>query len=469
MSGAGLRVVRRKACRGRGTARIPLLALVTILVACVSTGEPTARPSPAKTAGTVSTETTVSTVTSVVTPSPLPSRTPTQSPAPEPTATPVPSPTGAAVSTSLSDLIRPVVRADEEAFAGDRRLHASPDGSLWLASDRSIARLEDEAWRWHLIDFSGQLAGIDALGRVWVVSDDTTHIDVWDGASWTSYGAGHGWLPVPRQSGSPRVDWGDSDSSGRCALGTSQDVRVFDGKRWTVFSREEMGMAPPLDDHLVSVFEVRVSNGDEVWVGECEGTAGPIGGQGVRWFDGQTWHGARSPVGTGCATALLVRDSAGEARERVWVGVEDALWCYHRPSRTWRQLTPPQPSDPPPLGQWRYAAVSHLLLGRHGDIWVTFLMCGAASCDTLTFYHVRNGDWTEIPLPGPVTPVLDETGTPWLFTCRAVFRVVGDKPDLVDDLQDIRSVTRDATGRTWFLARHEGSDWLWTVREDGGG
>jgi ligand-binding sensor domain-containing protein len=358
-------------------------------------------------------------------------------------------------------LLRPVIPVDEAFSGAPKHLHASPDGALWLITDEGIARMQDEAWQIYLADFTGELAGIDAAGRVWVVSEDTVQITAWDGTSWTAYGAEEGWLPIPLEDGYRDVSWGQSDESGQFWLATSWDVRVFDGERWAVFTREDMGMAPPVYDHLISEFEVAALSGGEVWVGECEGAAGPIDGRGVRWFDGQTWHGAASPVASGCVTTI-VEDSSGY----VWIGTSDVLWRYDPATEDWAQFTPPEPPDPPPLGQWRYAA-SDIALDPSDDPWVSFLICGAASCDTMALYHVHEGTWTRIEIPEPVTLVLDTTGTPWLFSVNAAFRVAGDVPELVAKLY-AKSFTVDASGRVWFLVWHEGQDWLWTLDTETG-
>jgi len=355
-----------------------------------------------------------------------------------------------------SDLLRPVTPVDEALSETSKRLHASPDGALWLITDKSIARIQDEAWHVYLADFTGELAGIDAADRAWVVSGDTTQIATWDGTSWTAYGADEGWFPIPLEDGYRDVGWGQSNGLGQFWLATSQDVRVFDGERWTVFTRGDMGMDPPLHDGLISVFEVTVLSGGEVWVGECEGAAGPIDGRGLRWFDGQTWHGADSPVASGCVTAI-VEDSSGH----IWVGASDVLWRYDPASEDWEQFTPPEPPDPPPLGQWRYAA-SYVAMDPSDDPWVSFLICGAASCDTMALYHVHERTWTRIEIPEPVTLDFDAAGTPWLFSVNAVFRVAGDVPELVANLY-AESFTVDASGQVWFLAWHEGQDWLWTL------
>ena len=66
--------------------------------------------------------------------------------------------------------------------------------------------------------------------------------------------------------------------------------------------KEKERMGPPVGEDLDIVFGVAILESGTVWVRECEwGGPGPFGGRGVRWFDG-SWHGADSPVASGCAT-----------------------------------------------------------------------------------------------------------------------------------------------------------------------
>lgn len=88
-------------------------------------------------------------------------------------------------------------RAIKEILSGTfERLQASPDGGLWLITDQGVAKLLDTTWTVYLSDFTGTLVGIDAAGRVWVVSEDTGEISAWDGTSWTAYGTDAGWLLI---------------------------------------------------------------------------------------------------------------------------------------------------------------------------------------------------------------------------------------------------------------------------------
>jgi hypothetical protein len=371
-------------------------------------------------------------------------------------------------------MFRRVIAADE-VFGGIEELRGAPDGGLWAITAEGIARLADTSWSLYLSDYTGKLAGIDASGRIWVISEDASEISAWDGNSWTTYGADAGWTPLT-ESWYYYVSGGQSDALGRLWFATFQDVRVFDGERWIVFSPADMGMGPPVHEELDIVFGVAILESGAVWVRECEwGGPGPFGGRGVRWFDGSTvdilsalttggsaWHGADSPVASGCATAIA-EDDAGH----VWAGVEKNLWRYDPASGAWTEFAPPES----PVEGMRFGFIDHLEVDPSGDLWPMIVLCGGASCyGSIALYRVHNAVWIQI---GEVAefegaewgPIFDADGTAWVFWSGGVYRIVEGTPELMASLY-ARSVVVDDSGQVWFLAWHEGQEWLWTLDPD---
>jgi ligand-binding sensor domain-containing protein len=391
---------------------------------------------------------------------PIPTRTPTITPTPTQTPTPTDTPTPSPTPTPLPAMFRPVTPV-EDVLPGDfERLHASPDGALWLMTDQGVAKLLDNTWTVYLTDFTGTLAGIDASERAWVVSEDAGEISAWDGGSWTVYGADAGWTPIPLEEewyGS--VGWGQSDELGRFWLATSQDVRLFDGERWTVFTPEDMGMGEVGPEGQWATFALRISKSTgDVWVGECDWCGpGPFGGQGVRWFDGQAWRGTDSPVASGCAT-VIEEDSAG----RIWLNVDEILWRYDPASGEWAEFAPPES----PVEWERFGFAHAIALDPADEVWPMLVLCGASCYGNLVHYHLRDGVWTQIgeviPYPEALQKLIfDADGTPWLFW-DGIYRIAGDAPELAATLR-VRSATVDGAGRVWFVAWHEGQDVLWTL------
>ena len=443
-----------------------LAALALLLaVACIPAAMPAATLLPTNIPISVPTSRVASTSAPTPTDTPVPlTIAPTSKPAETPASTTTPTP----MPGSLPEMFHLVALTDD-VFGGIERLYGSPDGGLWAITGEGIARLEDGSWGLYLSEHTGKLAGIDGSGRVWVLGEDGSEISAWDGApspdgapsgdggAWTTYGADAGWVPFA-ESWDYYASGGQSDALGRLWFATSQDVRVFDGERWIVFSPADMGMGPPMDEELDVVFSIVILESGAVWVGECEwGGPGPFGGRGVRWFDGSAWHGADSPVASGCATEIA-EDGAGN----VWVGVEENLWRYDPASGAWAEFAPPEP----PI-DGRFGFLNSLAVDPSGDPWPMIVICGGASCyGNIALYHVHDGAWTQI---GGVAeydlqwgPFFGADGTPWVFWDGGVYRIAEDTPELMVPLY-ARSVVKDGSGQVWFLAWYEGRDWLWML------
>lgn len=400
------------------------------------------------------------------------------------TSTPTPAYTSNATPASTPEVFRPIIPVEDVLTGQVQRLHASPDGALWLITDEGVARMQDGTWRVYLTDFTGELVGIDAAGRVWVVSEDMMQITAfrqsqdtaWDGASWIAYGADEGWSPVTLEDERYRgIGWGQSDGMGGFWLTTPQDVRFFDGQRWKVFTPEAMGMGEVGPEALWATFAMEIAESTGmIWVGECDwGGPGPFGGQGVRWFDGSTvseaalttggqnWHGADSPVGTGCVT-VIEEDGQG----RIWMGVDDRLWRYEPAFGEWTEFAPPEP----PVDWTRFGFAHAIALDPSNDPWPAMVLCGASCYGKIVLYRVQDGAWTQIGealefggfLP-PHEVVVDATGTRWLFWAGSVYRVGEGVLEPVPGLGFVRHIVVGAAGRVWFVVRHEGRDVLRTL------
>jgi ligand-binding sensor domain-containing protein len=357
----------------------------------------------------------------------------------------------------LPELFRLVTPIDEVLPGAISALRPSADGGLWLLTHQGVAKLVDSTWNVYLTDFTGKLAGIDAAGRVWVVSEDTHEISAWDGDSWTIYRTDAGWTPLADAS-HRYVGWVQSDELGRLWLATSQDVRVFDAAHWKVFTPEDMGMVEGSgEEEFTSSFQLTIMKSTgEVWVRTCLwGVIGPAGGQGIRRFDGQTWQGVNPPADFQCVTEI-----AQDWRGRVWVGAEGRLWRYDPAAGDWMEFT----------GLSGAYAVRDIVFDPSDEPWVILSPCGASCYEGDLLYRPRDGDWIQVAPMDETYPhmlVFDAAGTPWLFWGGAIHRIVEDVPELVSLLY-ARSVTVDAAGRLWFVAQHQDRDTLWVLDTETG-
>jgi ligand-binding sensor domain-containing protein len=292
---------------------------------------------------------------------------------------------------------------------------------------------------------------------VWAVNDEVSEISRWEAGAWSTYGEKQGWQPL--SDWFAQVGRSETDSNGNLWVSTSQDVRVFNGDAWQIYSTEDMSLIPPEYEDLATELTMQVLENDMVWVGSCYwGGPGPFGGGGVRWFDGETWQGADSPVAEGCVTKIE-EDIQGQ----VWVAVEDELWRYTLENRGWSQFRAPEPTE-----VQRYGFATEMVVDAEGDVWIILAECGGASCFGATApYRVHDGEWepfadrSEMDLQ---RLVLDGEGEVWIFWDPGISRLEDGEPTLVAELYTTRYAV-DAEGNLWIVTGSEKDQVLWVVKE----
>ena len=347
---------------------------------------------------------------------------------------------------------------DEDISPSFDALVSTADGTVWLITEEQVVKILDTKLGVFLEDYPGKIMAVDDMERVWVISEDG-EISAWNGTSWTTYGAETGWTPS-METNSSAVTAGQSDLEGLTWFATPQDVRSFDGSQWTIYSVEEMGMAPPVYEDLMRQFTVTVTKNGKVWVGGCDwGGPGPFGGGGVRWLEEGTWQGASSPVSSGCVNTII-EDNLG----RIWAGVDSNLWRYDPGSGNWEEFSTPDS----PIAEMRFGLIDSLAVDPDNDVWPVFVLCGGASCfGNCVLYHLHDEQWTQVGEVGEYDsgywgPLFDVNGISWLYWLGGIYRVTGDLPELVSPLIG-RYGTVDNAGRVWFMAPYEKSDRLWVL------
>lgn len=337
-------------------------------------------------------------------------------------------------------------------------LRVAADDSVWLLTRQSIIMLQPEAGaQTYLSDFAGTLLGMDDHRRVWVLAADSQTIAAWDGVRWVTYDVQAGWEPLSNM-------WSDlrgslvTDVGGQVWLALGHHMRRFDGERWMAFDPDDLGMPLEERDDAIPAWTLTAGRDGRLWAGECDwGGPGPVGGAGVRWWEDQRWHGADSPVASGCVTVIR-EDSSG----RVWVGLDDMLWRYDPATGQWDDFALPTA----PQGA-RFGYIVDLTIDPAGETWLLLSLCGGASCDNGRVYvHLHDDAWTQV---GEIDEyfvgelVFDRAGTPWLFTATALARVEGDTPVALI-MGRIWDVAVDGAGRIWFVAEFNSQFGLWELR-----
>lgn len=365
---------------------------------------------------------------------------PTWTPTPQPTARPTSSP--APTESPVVEGPFALVPDSPGRPAGTlRSLKVAPDGTLWLATEQGVGSFRDGAWTLHL-ERDAQLAGIDAAGRVYASLDGDTALAVWDGVGWAFYAAEEGWS-APLRDGLAFGETPVIDARGWVWLAACEDVRSFDGTRWTVHTLEEVGFTSEEPDYRC-IRDVALDSTGDVWVGECEEWGAGPSGDGARWFDGRTWQGADSPrvgAGSGC-----VRDIEVDGAGRIYEG----FWRY-TPGEGWEHLGEP---DKPEEG-WRWGVPFELALGPGGELWALLDRCGRASCfNGFYLYHLHDGQWVQaVGEHWSGDLAFGPDGTAWVCADLAVYRVMGTAVERVGGIvagEGWCDLEVDPAGRVWM-------------------
>lgn len=382
----------------------------------------------------------------------------TSSPSPSPTQTTAPgevTPTFPA-SGIITGSFRSVDNLDRLLPGTIRDLRIAPDGTVWLFSELGVASLSNGVWNVHFRDGAYYFVGFDWRGRPWLITGDGSAILVWDGIAWQCYCQDKGWEKISLQP-SVRLDYDlTPDSKGRIWITTMKDVRSFDGNRWRIYSLEDMGFeeteeTADYDGFYIPV--VYVDRQGRVWVGDCDYQGEALVGQGVRWFDGNAWIGKDSTVNDGCVMDIL-SDSQG----RVWLGLDQELWRFNPGEDEWTKIGTPNP----PAG--RFGWIQDLKFNQNGQLWLTTIGCGGASCDTYRLrYFLQDGEWNQIGDLGDYFDqgiFFDPDGGAWLMGDEILYQVRGKS------LRQLRSLTilaadQDREGWIWLVAEHQGRTYLW--------
>jgi hypothetical protein len=333
------------------------------------------------------------------------------------------------------------------------QVRALEDGSVWVISQHSVLRWDGKVWKEMFVTNSGFQADVDAGGQLWVVDPDRQEISVLQDEDWISYDAINGWTntdPSDISAWAP-LPWRIYPATGSTFwVPMSTDIRFFNSDHWIEYSMAEMGFpSPPIEDVSIVHSLVTAKNGSEVWVGECYYSGpGPMGGGGVRWFDGQAWYGADGPVGLNCVSAMDVDDLGN-----VWLGAYTHIWRYNHSDQSWVDTSLAQAL----LDDYNFSYPLQLTVDQTGDVWVIMEMCGGASCGVATnLYRIHQGEWFLVLESSEWTSsirqvALDTDGRPWLFWENMLYRLDGDMNQPVAQI-NTRGLGVSPSGVIWLVA-----------------
>ena len=391
-------------------------------------------------------------VEEVMTPTAQPSFTPAAMV--EPTAT-------ASIEPVLSETITPtpsssneeksirataVLPLDELINGRIRQLLPGGNNSVWVVADGTAIRWQNGAVDQIIPNLPGRFLGEDTAHNLIWATTVNNGIVAWDGANWLSDQVNIGWAPF--DSIAPvAVYSGINDANGRFWVATNSDLRFFDGERWEQITPKAMGLENIVaDDRWLNLTLLPAQNGD-VWVGTCHvSPPGPTGGQGVRIYQNDRWETVVGLPESGC-----VRRLEGDPAGALWLNFDGDLWHRPEPAADWSGFGPPAPE----FGT--YGTVADLSIDAEGGVWALSVICGGASCGTMTtLFYFAGGEWTAVPdwtfsAFGENGLFVVPEGAVWAVA-DSQLSLITTAPIAVAEQRQVIVATQTEDGRIWFVA-----------------
>lgn len=345
------------------------LILLVMLAGCASPARPTDiantfdlrstttdTPIPTSTA----TFTNTPSPTATATRTPRPTRTPTS--APSRTSTPVPAGTLTPTPNQMpAGPFKAVLRLQEITPGLVSAIYILPDrDEILLAGTFGMTRIDVSTLEAFSTRYWGISLGLDSSGQAWALPPDGAVIAAWQDNNWGEYGLRDGWVLPARLPKTPvtssRVVNGAQNT---LWLATATDVRLFNGRTWSIYPATSTGIALPYKAGVESALTITTNTATaEAWAGSCNWRDGKIvGGGGLRYFDGRRWTDSGFPQPLACILSLRTAPDG-----KIWASSGSDLWRFDPAAAEW------QPYSPPALPEsQRYSHILDFVINPQGQ------------------------------------------------------------------------------------------------------
>jgi len=402
---------------------------------------------PTATATATSTATFTRTPTRTVTPTPGPTTTLTTGP----TRTPTRTPAGTLTPTPLvldTGIFQPVFSFKNFPPGLIQAVYPLSGSRAIISGTYGLVSVDLLTQQISQLRTSDRLLGVDAAGTAWLTPANGSQIYAWDGQDSTAYKFSQGWIlnasffDAPL-GGSRLVD----GKPGQVWLTTASDVRVFDGKRWRIFTESESGIRYTRQAYVHTAIALAVNpNTGEAMAGTCDWRGSSmLDGGGIRRYDGAHWVDAGFPQENPCVNWLKAGSNG-----TIYASIGGSIWSYTN-DQGWGELPLPRLSS-----FQQYGSVEDMPLGTDQMPWplVRILDRDGQLVERIRFRMI-NSEWQPVRYLDQISPqslLFLPGGRVWALEQSAAYALLGSDEWQLQASFEFRAGASDPEGGIWLVS-----------------
>lgn len=334
---------------------------------------------------------------------------------------------------------------------------------IFLKGTYGLAILDLDKKETYVKRFRNIFLGVDNEQGIWYLTETSNSIFRWDGKKAVEFGKNQGWIlpakfhkPLIPVNNAPLLIAGDN-----IWLATSNDVRLFNGKTWRVFTATEIGIKLPFKVGVEPNFILAHNSlTGEIWAAACYWQGDQwVGGSSPYQFDGKRWYKIEFPIENVCVTQLTF-DKNGNG----FLTTPTTVWKYN--GKNWNEMNLPVFQEMPKNSTFK---IIQFALDSFENPWISVELTKENGIpDQFQIFQYKDTKFIKVStLEGISTPVLLLTAqnSAIFFTNKKVFQTTPAGIKLLSD-KYFELIIQDPDGNIWLISDTKSRPLLWSLVEN---
>lgn len=302
--------------------------------------------------------------------------------------------------------------------------------------------------------------GVDNDLTLWYIIEKSNSIFRWDGANTSEFSKENGWI-LPAKFFTPPIPSRHSfflTEGKKVWLATSNDVRLFNGSTWRIFTANEIGIQLPRKAGTQSVFTIsRDPSTGDIWVAACYWKGNQwIGGTSPFQFDGKSWHRTEFPVENICVTNLSIGNNGN-----ILLTTPDSLWEYN--GQEWAEVSLPSTDAGSRNTTFRFDS---MWTDKFENQWLMSpIIKPSGVVDQHILYQYKNQNLSRFAsFKGLLPPSIFSTSIEYsiAFNEKQLYQVAPTGMELLSE-HFFDLIAQDETGNIWLISDTKTRPVLWQL------